>query len=43
MSQIITVSRYKPSEDVQLPALLKIWGYVGKTILEERVSESKLE
>ena len=43
LSRIITGSRYKTSEVVQLLALLKIWGLLDKKMLKERVSEATLE
>ena len=34
---------YVLSEGIQLPALLKMWGSLGKKLLNKRVGESKLE
>ena len=38
-----TVLSYVLSEGIQLRSLLKIWGLLGKKMLNERVDESKIE
>ena len=42
LSQIITELRYKPSEVIQLPSLLTMWGSLGKKFSKKRVRELKL-
>ena len=43
LSQIITVSRYKSSEFVQLPDLLTMWVSLGKKTLKEIIGELNIE
>ena len=43
MSKIITESRYKPSEVIQLLSLLTMWGLLGNKMPKTRVGELKLE
>ena len=43
MSKIITESRYKPSEVIQLLSLLTMWGSLGNKMSKNRVGELKLE
>ena len=42
-SQIITVLRYKPSELVQLPALLTMWGRLAREFLKREVASQSLK
>ena len=43
MSKIITESRYKPSEVIQLLSHLIMWGSLGKKISKKIFGKSKLE